>query len=186
MGLRHRLKRFARSAAHVGLVGLAAAAAAGASGCKRREDAPQRRADVVPSSRPDTLAPGDLAEGPIDLYGLRTPLDSRVAGRLGTITIVRTALLPSELERFVAARVEGEVGWQDGTRIWKAAKVKASKDPAQRLQLTVSRSKDKDWKSELLVDLLAKDTMTSAATQEDRWKAVGVSPTGQLVNPNRE
>jgi hypothetical protein len=186
MGLRHRLKRFARSAVHVGLVGLAAAAAAGASGCKRREDAPQRRADVVPSSRPDTLAPGDLAEGPIDLYGLRTPLDSRVAGRLGTITIVRTALLPSELERFVAARVEGEVGWQDGTRIWKAAKVKASKDPAQRLQLTVSRSKDKDWKSELLVDLLAKDTMTSAATQEDRWKAVGVSPTGQLVNPNRE
>lgn len=193
MGIRGRLSVVRRPPARrvglsgpLGVLGVALAAAAALSGCARREDTPRKTVAPSQSQRPDTLAPGDMAEGPVDVRGLRTPLESRVIERLGTITVVRSALAPSALEKFVAARVEGDVGWKDGMRVWKSARVKAAKDPEQRVQLTILRSKDPDWKSELLVDVLAKDTLPKTATQEDRLKAVGVSPSGKLLNPNRE
>lgn len=178
MGVRHRLSPRAP------VVALAVATLLVGAGCKRKEESVARTA---PSHRAaDALAPGELPEGSLDVLGLRLPIGARIVTKLGTATIVRSSAVPTQLDGFVGKRVEGESTMQDGARVWTAAKVKAGKDPEQRVRIEISRSKDPDFKSEIFIDPLAKNPLPATATTEERWRAVGVTPDGTLINKNRE
>jgi hypothetical protein len=176
MGVRDRLSSgLALSLA----LGLAAATA----GCKRKTDDESRKAPVTaPSAPTDRLAPDEAPEGTEVLHGLRLPLRSRVADKVGNITVVRSALPLEQLATYVRARVDGgTVTAGAASTAFRNVVVKGG-DAATQLEIKVQPTLDPDWRSEMHVHVVPKSDVPPEASEEERWRRAGVGPDGKLID----
>ncbi len=176
MGVRDRLIPAASLVLALGLV-------TGAVSCKRKTEDDGRKAPVAPSSAPpDRLGPNEAPEGTEVLHGLRLPLRSRVADKVGNITVVRSALPLEQLATYVRARVDGgTVTAGAASTAFRNVVVKGG-DTATQLEIKVQPTLDPDWRSEMHVHVVPKSDVPPEASEEERWRRAGVGPDGKLID----
>ncbi len=171
MGVRHRLSTSTAAA-------LAACALVALAGCKKRETETTR----PPPRAPDKLAPDESPEGAEMLHGLRLPRRSRVADQLGPYTIVRSQLPADQLATYVRQRVEGgNVTAGAASTVLNGVTAKGG-DPTALLEIKVQPTHDPAFTSEMHVRVLPKPQLPPEATEEERWRAAGVTPDGKLID----
>lgn len=176
MGVRDRLIPGASLVLALGL-------ATGVAGCKRKTDDDAQKARVAPSSPPpDSLGPNEAPEGTEVLHGLRLPLRSRVADKVGNITVVRSALPLEQLSTYVRARVDGgTVTAGAASTAFRNVVVKGG-DAATQLEIKVQPTQDPDWRSEMHVHVVPKSDVPPETSEQERWRRAGVGPDGKLID----
>lgn len=163
------------------VLALALPASAGLAACKRKAETTDLEKKAPP---PDRLAPDELAEGAVMVHGLRLPRRARVLKTVGELTFVRTDLTPAQLATYVRARVDGgkETAATTETR-WDAVAAKGGNGP--RLDITVRGLHDADDPTEMVLHPLPKSNVPANASEEERWRAVGVTPNGKLIDSQK-
>lgn len=171
-----------RLASRILLLALSLPAGAGLAACKRKPDDSDLQKKAPPP--PDRLAPDELAEGAVKLHGLRLPRRARVLKTVGELTFVRSDLTVAQLSTYVRARVEGgkETPDKSETR-WDAVSAKGGGGP--RLDITVRALHDADDPTEMVLHPLPASTVPANASEEERWRAVGATPNGKLIDSQK-
>lgn len=171
-----------RLATRLLVLALALPAGAGLAGCKRKAETTDLEKKAPP---PDRLAPDELAEGAVKVHGLRLPRRARVLKTVGELTFVRSDLTPAQLATYVRARVEGgrETAESATETRWDAITLKGGGGP--RLDITVRGLHDADDPTEMVLHPLPKSNVPATASEEERWRAVGVTPNGKLIDSQK-
>jgi len=131
---------------------------------------------------PDSVAPGQLAEGGERVYGLVLPRDMRVLARRDDVTYARGALPFEGLANYVRARVIAKrVETGPSRTVFVDATLKDN--PKYLMQIEVRRNVSG-------VDLVLRNRTHKPAAKglspADRWRRAGMSPDGKRVDPKAE
>lgn len=161
---------------------MAAALAAGAPACKSKEAPPQPT--DAPSARPaDHLAKGEVPEGGEHAFSLPLPLRSRVKIRFHDNVQIISPHTHEELSNFVRARVKsGKV--LVGTTMTTFEDVVVPSEPARHLKIEIRQLSSLDGtRSEMIVRDVTPPPSDPSETDADRWRKVGLTPDGKLLDP---
>jgi hypothetical protein len=170
--------------ARLRLITLCAAAwftAAAGMGCKSKP--PPEPPAPAPPAPADHLATNEVIEGKDKAFALPLPFYSRVTGRFTTSVTVRSALKPEELANFVRARVkDGNVVAGGASTTFENVIVPA--EPTRKLTIEVRRTPlTGDARSEMTIRDVTPPPLDPNLTEEERWKSVGMTPDGKLLDP---
>ena len=155
-------------------------------GCRRgpsKEGAPApppATTSLPAPPRVDEAAPGELAEGTEQAFGLVLPRRMEVGPRYEDAVFARGRLLPEDVLIYVKQRVTGgaiEVGPQRS--VLRDTVPRGS--PAQRVQVEVLYD---GLETRLVVRDRRRPPAAPALSEEERWKAAGLRPDGKPLDPN--
>lgn len=130
--------------------------------------------------KPDELARGEFPEAKEPLYSLAVPRGTRVTYRFHSQIIAETPIPPEQLSNFVQARVKGAAAVR-GTASTKWDKVTTLKEPGRLLEIEVRPSRS-TYPSEIRVTDVTPPPIDPNQTEADRWKAVGITPDGKIID----
>jgi len=159
----------------------AAALAAAVPGCKSK-GAPSD-ADASASGPADRLAQGEIPEGRERAFSLPLPLRSKVKIRFKDNVLVESSHTPEELSNFVRARVKsGRVLIGATTTTFEDVVVPS--EPTRHLKIEIRQLTTMDGnRSEMVVKDVTPPPSNPNETDADRWRKVGVTPDGKLLDP---
>jgi hypothetical protein len=135
------------------------------------------------STRPvDQVVPGELAEGADNAFGLRIPRRLVVKARFPEAVFATGKVAPERVANYVRERVAAErVETGPVKTVFSKATLKngTSKGP---MRIEVSHVGG-------VTQLLVRDETRAPAkpglTEEERWRELGLTPKGELLNPKR-
>jgi hypothetical protein len=158
-----------------------AAALAAASGCKSKEAPLSRNGDT--SAPADHLAKGEIPEGRERAFSLPLPLRSQVKIRFRDNVQVVSSHTHEELSNFVRARVKsGRV--LIGTTMTTFEDVVVPSEPTRHLKIEIRQLTTLDeHRSEMIVRDITPPPSDPNETDADRWRKVGLTPDGRLIDP---
>lgn len=172
-------RRLSRSLA----LGLAPLALLGAlSGCGEGKSAPTLGSVVVGSaSAPpvDQAAPGELAEGTEEAFGLTLPRRMRVVARFDDAVHARGSLAQKDVVRYVRDRVIAERVDDDGAKAL-FTNATAKRSPQLRLDVEVLQV---GAQSEIVVRDRTRPPAEPGLNEAERWRALGLTSDGRLIDP---
>jgi len=173
-----------RGAAAGAVLSLVAALSLGAAAC-RKDDAPaiDDAAAAPPAPKPaDHLEDGELVQGDDRAFSLVLPSKARVAGRFVDVVYADVDGSAESLAKYVAARVrEGtERGGIEGTTF---RDVRIPGDPGK--VFTIAIAPRGASRSRLEVRDATPPPAPDLPDEEARWRAVGMKPNGELLDPKR-
>jgi hypothetical protein len=161
-----------------GLASLVAAALVGL-GCNDQPKKPARPvASAAPSAKPlDRLAPGELAPGKHQVFGLEVPSDMTIRGQFLEVAYLHGTVAPEALANYVRERVvvdHVEIG--AARTVFPYARIK--KGAADRFfQIEVIAS---GRNTELVVkDVTPRPKPPEKLSDEERWRRAGRRPDGR-------
>lgn len=147
--------------------------------CKRTEE----RSEPPPPPA-DRLAPGESALSREKAFALPLPLGAKVISGYGGVVYVATQMSPEELSNFVRKRVTGGK-ITAGTSTTNFEGVTVAADPKRLLDIQVRSGRYVDnVRSELLIrDVTPAREATELKTDEERWRAAGLTQDGRVLHP---
>ncbi len=158
------------------------ACAAGNIGCNRSKSAaPASSAEVQPKT-PDRLAPGELAEGQGDLFGLKLPRGMHLEARFPTSAHASGELSAEKLSNYVRKRVEAShVELAASRTVFPKARIKGG-NPERLYRVEIIPS---GRKTVLTVELLnpPRPPAVQGLSQAERYERAGLTPDGKMLNP---
>lgn len=138
----------------------------------------------MPSARPvDSLAPGELLEGTEKVFGLVLPRAVRVESVFIDVAYVSTPYTTKELEGYLRTRVRDGVETQRPDLVTLFEKVHIPASPDRLFQMRIAPATVGGTMLEVR-DVTPKPT-PPAANDEERWRAVGLTPKGRLIDPTK-
>ena len=168
MGVRPRL-----------IVALAALAVSAASACKSKPPP-----EPPPAPAPvDRLAPGELPLGTEKAFALPLPITSVVLQSYGGSYFVRTGYSAEEIVNFIRLHVKGGKVVA-GTSSTTFTDVVVPAEPARHLDIDIRRSTSlNEARTEIRVTDVTPPPDDPNLSEADRWKKVGLTPDGKLLDP---
>lgn len=131
----------------------------------------------------DRLAPGELPLGTEKAFALPLPITSVVLQRYGGSCFVRTGYSPEEIVNFVRIHVKGGKVVA-GTSSTTFTDVVVPAEPARHLEIDVRRASTvNEARTEIRVTDVTPPPNDPNLSEPDRWKKVGLTPDGKLLDP---
>jgi hypothetical protein len=135
------------------------------------------------SSRPvDRLAPGELAEGKADAFGLRLPRQMRLERRFPDAVHAVGAVRPEAVANYVRQRVEVahvEVG--AARTVFARARIKnGAPERVYRIEVVADPGA-----CQLVVRDITPPPTTEGLSEEERWRRAGLTPQGTPLDPKK-
>lgn len=129
---------------------------------------------------PDQLAPGELAEGTIDAFGLKLPRIMKEDTRFPDAVFASGEATHKDVVNYVRDRVLAEkVETLQTKTTFEGVTLKSSPAKKMRIEVIVMPRS--------VVKLVIRDETRPPAkpglTEEQRWKEVGMTPQGELLDP---
>ncbi|TKD08360.1 hypothetical protein [Polyangium fumosum] len=145
--------------------------------------APAGASSAAPPPRPDQLAPGELAEGTVDAFGLKLPRAMTVTAQFPDAFFARGSLRAEDVatyvkERVVSARVESAAP----KTVFHGATAKSAPAPARVLDIEILV---RDDHTEIVVRDVTRPPAKDGMTEEERWRELGLTPQGQPLDPTK-
>jgi hypothetical protein len=135
---------------------------------------------TAPLPPPDQLAPGELAEGTIDAFGFKLPRIMKVDTRFPDATFASGEASHKDVVGYVRDRVVAEkVETLQTKTVFGGATMKTS--PANKLRIEVIAMGAGHCK--LVVRDETRPPAKPGLTDEERWREVGMTPQGELIDP---
>lgn len=151
------------------------------------DEAPRQTSEAVASASqtpttPDRLAPGELAEGKAELFGLRLPRELSVEARFPHSAYASGKISAERLSDYVSKRVVVPRVELAGSRtVFPKARIKGV-DAGRRFRIEVVPL---GHRSKLTVQWLnpPKPPGAPGLSEAERWKRAGLTPDGRQLNP---
>ena len=163
-----------------------AAALLALPGCREQVDdkpapAPAARPAPSASARPvDQVDPGELAEGADNAFGLRIPRRMVVKARFPGAVFATGSVAPERVANYVRERVAAErVETGPAKTVFSRATLKSGASTGP-MRIEVSHV---GGVTQLLVRDETRTPAKPGLTEEERWKEIGLTPKGELINP---
>jgi hypothetical protein len=160
-----------------------------AGGCKRPAPTgdPQEPSDTAsaPSESQanttpvDHLAPGELLEGPVRVFGLPLPRAATVKGTFVDVAYASAPVSVDALARYFRPRLQGG-RLREGPEAATFEHVKVPGKPGVELLVRVAAAADG---SSIEVRDSTPPPAPALPDEASRWKAVGMTPEGRLADP---
>jgi hypothetical protein len=154
-------------------------------GCHRHP--PGQTAAPTPSASsavtPDRLQPGELLEGPDHAFALKLPRGIRVEESFAAVVFARGQLKAADVANYIRARVTGGA-ISVGASATVFDRVFAPGEPARPLTIQVESLPHEEGTRVEVRDMTPPPGMPNA-TDEEKWKAVGMSPNGKILDPTK-
>lgn len=155
----------------------------GSTGCDHRSDldGPAPSASLVPKT-PDRLAPGELAEGKSDLFGLKLPIGMKTEANFPTSGQASGRVSVEQLTNYLRQRLDvARVELAGSHTVFDKAAIRGA-PPDRRFRVEIV-PKGRDTK--LVVEWLnpKKPPAAKGISEQERWKRAGLGPDGKMLNP---
>lgn len=143
---------------------------------------PPKKAAEPPPPAPDQLAPGELAEGDEDAFGMKLPRRMRVIKRHGDVVVAQGMLSLERVANYVRDRVDtNQVETGPAKTVFIDAIVEAH--PKRKMRLEVSQSGPR---TTLFIKAhIPKGKHIPGLSEEERWRRVGLTKDGKPAEPNK-
>lgn len=157
------------------------------AGCSSKREGPGPVASgVLASSSPpplDHLAPDELAEGKLEVYGFPVPRGMEVESRLLDRAYVRGRVSPEALANYVREHVSvSHVEIGAARTVFPMARIKHG--PADRY-FTLEVFADGPSTRLVIKDTTPPPPPLPGLTDEQRWRAAGYGPDGRPLDPKK-
>jgi hypothetical protein len=131
----------------------------------------------------DRLAPGELAPGRLDAFGLVLPRDLSVDARFHDQVHASGPVTPEALANYVRTRVEvAHVEIGAARTVFPRARIKGA--PAERLyRVEVVPSGPR---TRLVIRDITPPPTVQGISEEERWRRAGMTPGGELIDPKKQ
>jgi hypothetical protein len=163
-----------------------AASALLAAGChgKGAAPSPSASAKLAPPAKPlDRLAPGELSQGPNEVFGFALPAGMKLKGAFIEVAYVEGEVTPEALANYVRDRVETdhvEIG--AATTLFPRVHIKhGAPDRIYDFEVSPGRGN----LSELVIrDVTPRPPDPPGMSDAERWRQAGYRPDGRPLDPN--
>ncbi|HVK65065.1 MAG TPA: hypothetical protein VM694_11340 [Polyangium sp.] len=143
--------------------------------------APVGASSATPPPRPDQLAPGELAEGPVDAFGLKLPRAMTVTAQFPDAFFARGSLRAEDVAAYVKERVvSAQVESAAPKTVFRGATAKSA--PAHVLDIEILV---RDDHTEIVVRDVTRPPAKDGLSEEERWRELGLTPQGQPLDPTK-
>lgn len=152
-------------------------------GCQRKRPAPPAPAAVSAARPLDHLAPDELAPGKAEVYGFPVPRGMLVESRMKDRAYVSGRVSPEALANYVREHVvvsHVEIG--AARTVFPMARIKAG--PADRV-FNLEVLPDGARTRLVIKDVTPPPPPPPGLTDEERWRAAGLSPDGRPLEPQK-
>ncbi len=151
-----------------------------AVGCGQEEERARPAVDAPPQAKtPDRLPPGDLLEGPEQIYGFRIPRAMRLDAKFPDRAYLIGEVDQGALTRYVKDRVlVAHVQVEAQRYVFPKARIRGAGDSLFRLEI-----QPRGTKTRLLILPIKEPEKVIGASDEDLWKRAGLRPDGSLIDP---
>lgn len=153
------------------------------AGCQGKRPAPPAPAAVSVARPLDHLAPDELAPSKTEVYGFAVPHGMTVDSRLRDRVILGGRVSPEALANYVREQVvvsHVEIG--AARTVFPMARIKAG--PADRL-FNLEVLPDGSRTRLVIKDVTPPPPPTPGLTDEERWRAAGLTPDGRPLDPKK-
>jgi hypothetical protein len=148
-------------------------------GCKRtpKQELPS---PVEPPPPPaDRLAPGQLIEGDVSIFGLQLPERTRVQAAFRESASTVGAYSPEDLAAYLKRRLDVSHVEIAGAKIL-FPRVRVRGNTTRLFRIEISPSPEG---TELRLRDITPPTPIPGLTEEERWRKAGMKPNGELIDP---
>ena len=147
-------------------------------------DKPEQSVAATPSAAPlappDQLVPGELAEGTIDAFGLKLPRIMKLDTRFPDAAFASGEASHKDVVNYVRDRVIAtKVETLETKTVFDGATLKST--PANKLHIEVIALGG--GRSKLVIRDETRPPAKPGLTEEERWREVGMTPQGELIDP---
>ncbi len=148
-------------------------------------DKPKQTVTSAPSAAPvapaDQLIPGELAEGTIDAFGLKLPRIMKLDTRFPDATFASGEASHKDVVNYIRSRVvAAKVETLQTKTMFEGVTLKAA--PENKLHIEViAVGADR---SKIVVRDETRPPAKPGLTEEERWREVGMTPQGELIDPS--
>jgi hypothetical protein len=130
----------------------------------------------------DRLAPGELAPGRAEAFGLLLPRDLAVDARFPDAVHASGAVSPPALASYVRARVDvAHVEIAPARTVFPRVKIKGG-DPARVFRIELI---DDGPRSRLVIRDITPPPTVQGISEEERWRRAGMTPSGEIIDPTQ-
>ena len=167
------------------LLACAASLALLGAGCQRKSEPPAPVAKAFPSAKPlDRLAPGELAQGPGEVFGFTVPSGMKVKGAFLEIAYLEGDVTPEAVANYVRERVDVEhVEIGAASTLFPRVHIKRGA-PERIYDFEVSPGPGE--RTELVIrDVTPRAPNPPGMTDSDRWRQAGYTPDGKPLDPSQ-
>jgi hypothetical protein len=162
------------------LVGGVLVAAGCASGCRRHEQEHPAPAPSVLATA-DRLSPGELVDGPLRAFELKLPMGMEIREAFSTVVYAWGPVDPMRLANYLRAQVKGgSISVGAAATVFDQVSVPSNGKRLLRLRVdTVAQG----HAARLEVRDVTPPPPVPAVNDTERWKRVGMTPDGKLLDP---
>jgi hypothetical protein len=178
----------ARGLAHLSgmnhALGLATVSAFFALACQKHAEPPAPVASSAPSAKPlDHLAPGELAQGPGQVFGFAVPGQMKVLGAFLEVAYLQGEVTPEALANYVRERVDVdrvEIGAV--STVFPRVHIKSG-DQQRIYDFDITPSNGRT--TELVIrDVTPQPKNPPGTSDAERWRQAGYGPDGKPLDMN--
>lgn len=152
-----------------------------APSCRRREEPSEPPEWQQPRPPVDSLARNELAEGPDKAFGLVLPRQLKVTQRFADVWTAEGDVTVEAMSAYVRARVvDGKATVGASSSVFD--QVRTTPDSNRRLRVRIEPA----WAGhacKVEVRDVTPAKLPPLATEEDRWREVGMTPQGKVIDP---
>lgn len=147
----------------------------------RKEVPPPPDSELAPApSSPDRLPRGELLEGDTRIFGVPLPVDATVEAAFRWSASARGPWSPEDLAAYLKPRLVTDHVEIAGRKIlFPRARVRAGGDTILRIEVDSFRGG-----AILHLRDITPPPVQPNLTEEERWRAVGMTPDGRLLDPH--
>jgi hypothetical protein len=150
-----------------------------ATSCRRHDDETVQKPPPAPAV--DHLAPGELVEGPLRAFELRLPVGLEIREAFASVVYAGGPVDPMKLANYVRSHVTGG-SISVGAAATVFDQVTVPSNPKRPLRIRVDPMAQ-GHAARLEVRDVTPTPAVSAADDAERWRRVGMTPDGKLLDP---
>jgi hypothetical protein len=151
--------------------------------CHRHHDGDPLDADGGASAprTPDHLGPGELVDGPLRAFELKLPAGMEVRETFATVVYAWGQVDPMRLANYLRAQVKGgSISVGAAATVFDRVTVPANTKRILRLRVDAAAQ---GHAARLEVRDITPPPLPSASSEAERWRQVGMTPDGKLLDP---
>jgi hypothetical protein len=136
---------------------------------------------AAPPPPPDQVVPGELAEGTIDAFGFKFPRVMKLDTRFPDAAFASGEASHKDVVNYVRNRViASKVETLQVKTVFEGVTLKAATENKLHIEVIALGS----GRSRLVVRDETRPPAKPGLTEEERWREVGMTPQGELIDPS--